>query len=820
MEDSVWELQSDVESAWADTLQIISDDFQNAIDTAISAFEKAVSGSYGSLDKMQQAFEQQQKIGDRYVSNYQKIYELSKLNRNITKSIDETDSIRGKQELVALQEEINALQKSDTELSKYDVEYLQKKYDLRLAEIALEEAQNAKSTVRMRRDSEGNYSYVYTADEDKTADAAQNYEDKLYEMQRHSQDYIDEMESQLIQNYMDMTEELAGLREEDFNSYEEFEAEKNRILEYYRSNHAYILDEMNKALINSNTTYNEDWLNYEGYNDKKLIADSNWRTQFSDTFTAQTTGYTTVAGALAVFDETTAPLMDNIAQGYKDWKTAAEEAFEIVGQEFDKFGGENGRLKTDIQNITTKLDDVDEAFGEWKSSAQSGFQDIIDEANSHIDTFRSSMSEYSGIISSLAKQLEAFFKLAATEVDAQAVTDATNEVVKTNQSGGDTGSESGSTNVEKNKATKVQQFLKNNFSEFSNLAVDGIYGSKTQAAATKYNGESAITGEALDLDDAYKMATQGVFLMRNDTNKDGKYSGDEVFKSFISEEQYQNWLNSSYDNEMEAEQYTKIGASSLGRMRPTKQTSTTPVEEGPKPFEPGARIAPTREDGMTYSVYEGLYGGLKTYKKYGVVENYSTIREKKTDLNGATGYWTGLMRKVGGYANSGSFFVDQSGENAVPSTQRQEDIDAATYYNNHPDERDGYYSKVYYLNYVDYPLKSFDTGGYTGSWDSSGRLAMLHQKEIVLNAHDTENFLAAVNIVRDIASAIDLRAAAYEHQLSSMAYAYSAGGVPQMLQQDVTIHAEFPNVRERSEIEAAFDNLINRASQFANRKNK
>jgi hypothetical protein len=35
---------------------------------------------------------------------------------------------------------------------------------LLLAEIALEEAQNAKSTVRLQRDSEGNFGYVYTAD--------------------------------------------------------------------------------------------------------------------------------------------------------------------------------------------------------------------------------------------------------------------------------------------------------------------------------------------------------------------------------------------------------------------------------------------------------------------------------------------------------------------------------------------------------------------------------------------------------------------------------------------------------------------------------
>jgi hypothetical protein len=88
--------------------------------------------------------------------------------------------------------------------------------------------------------------------------------------------------------------------------------------------------------------------------------------------------------------------------------------------------------------------------------------------------------------------------------------------------------------------------------------------------------------------------------------------------------------------------------------------------------------------------------------------------------------------------------------------------------------------------------QQFDTGGYTGSWGPSGRLAMLHQKEIVLNAHDTENFLSAINIVRDIASMIDLRAAAQQSALSMM-NAGSVAPMTQTLQQEVTIHAEFPN---------------------------
>jgi hypothetical protein len=56
-------------------------------------------------------------------------------------------------------------------LSQYELDIQKAKYDLLLAEIALEEAQDAKSTVRLQRDSEGNFGYVYTADQNKLAEA-------------------------------------------------------------------------------------------------------------------------------------------------------------------------------------------------------------------------------------------------------------------------------------------------------------------------------------------------------------------------------------------------------------------------------------------------------------------------------------------------------------------------------------------------------------------------------------------------------------------------------------------------------------------------
>jgi hypothetical protein len=53
----------------------------------------------------------------------------------------------------------------------------------------------------------------------------------------------------------------------------------------------------------------------------------------------------------------------------------------------------------------------------------------------------------------------------------------------------------------------------------------------------------------------------------------------------------------------------------------------------------------------------------------------------------------------------------------------------------------------------------FDTGGYTGKWGSYGKLAVLHEKELVLNAKDTENFLAGMGILDKIISIIDLHSA-------------------------------------------------------------
>ena len=50
-------------------------------------------------------------------------------------------------------------------------------------------------------------------------------------------------------------------------------------------------------------------------------------------------------------------------------------------------------------------------------------------------------------------------------------------------------------------------------------------------------------------------------------------------------------------------------------------------------------------------------------------------------------------------------------------------------------------------------VNHYDTGSYTGEWNSDdGRLAVLHQKELVLNKDDTSNFLDGINTIRDMSA--------------------------------------------------------------------
>lgn len=116
-------------------------------------------------------------------------------------------------------------------------------------------------------------------------------------------------------------------------------------------------------------------------------------------------------------------------------------------------------------------------------------------------------------------------------------------------------------------------------------------------------------------------------------------------------------------------------------------------------------------------------------------------------------------------------------------------------------------------------LTKYKTGGYTGIWEGGldaddGRLAVLHQKELVLNQQDTKNILDAVQIVR---STLDLA------KLSSLSpFTFGVGkisqGIGDRIEQRVEITAEFPAANSADDIRQALLGLSDAAMQYAYRE--
>ena len=87
----------------------------------------------------------------------------------------------------------------------------QLQYQLLLARIKLEESQNAKDTVRLTRDEDGNYAYRYTANQDKIDEAAQNYEDILQQINDTTAQRTSEIENQMLETMAWAKEQMAAI---------------------------------------------------------------------------------------------------------------------------------------------------------------------------------------------------------------------------------------------------------------------------------------------------------------------------------------------------------------------------------------------------------------------------------------------------------------------------------------------------------------------------------------------------------------------------------------------------------------------------------
>ena len=566
-QETMDEAQQQWLNAWQAALEKAQELYTQAIENIIKKFDESVSGLFGSLDYLQSAFDRANQVGDEYLKDFEKLYELNKLNRDIQKEIDDSNNIRDKQTLKKLQKEINDLQAQGVQLSQYDIDALRKKFELEQARQALEDARNNKSEVRLQRDANGNWGYVYTAAEDNVAAAEQEYENKLYEYQKLNDDYINELQSRVLEIQATYRDTLAEIYNDTTLTDEQRQARLNELNAWKEAELSYFEQQLSNALKNQQDTLD---LYYKLYGDSQAQLADSW-----EEITLKM-----LSGASSVEE-----YIENIRQAMLDMLKGSSDALE--------------QFHSDINNTD--------------AAAGVNTEDFAEQISQTIGEMGDRAKQTTEELHKLSAELLGEFKISLQEV----------------------------------------------------LSWEDQYAEKMKVAI-----------------DANEKFIQSI--------------NDMIARLVV--------LESS---------------------------------------NPELKVART--------VY---IDAEAKHEKF--VQDNGNIYDK--DWEQAKQNWNDYLSKY---------------------------------------------------------IAQFDTGGYTGSWGSEGRMAILDEKELVLNKNDTENFLNATSLLRTI----DLQTGLFSKGLGNIITPFIADMQQGVLDQNVHIDATFPNVTDHNEIEAAFDNLINKASQYANRKN-
>jgi hypothetical protein len=405
MNDAILDKEAQAMDYWRQSLEAATEAWNTAVTHIVDEFEDKVAGALGSLAELQEAFDRAAEVDDRYVDDYEKIYELSKLTRQINNDIDTSDNLHVKQELRDLAEEIAEIEASGVQMSKYDIENLQRRYELKKAELALEESKGAKSSVNMVRGADGSYSYVYTANEDDVEAAEQNYEDKLYAMQVANGDYINSLQEQIIQTQTECADAIRALQDDTSLSTEEYQAKVAEITAYYEGKLAYYNGELGKVLGNNKTLYEDDWMRYSEATGYKISTDENYVMSFEQTTLSILTGFTTMEEAQMTFNSNMETLLVELSGAYSTWQSEIDEAMQLAGTSVDTFGqdvdeavnGDGGIIEQSgaaAEKVQSMAETMIDAFGQtteaiaaWEEDWGSKIDAAIEKNNELIESY-------------------------------------------------------------------------------------------------------------------------------------------------------------------------------------------------------------------------------------------------------------------------------------------------------------------------------------------------------------------------------------------------------------------------------------------------
>lgn len=420
----------DAVSEWNDAIEAaienLQDKYLNAINEIMANLNDKVTNGKG-LEYVKEEWELINANAEQYLDTVNEMYEVQQLENKYLDAIDKTDSVSAQKKLNKLMEDELAYLEEKDKLTQYDIDRANKKYEIALKQIALEEAQQNKSTMRLKRDSQGNYRYVYTSDEDeisKLRDELAALENDLYNFDLEAYNANLEALYNAWEEYQQKMAEAAKINDpEERAAYELLINEQyGELINGLVQENSYIRTNlMDSAFTELAELYDQDKTNFTEMTDAEKEALMNdlvpqWNSSYQEMAD-------TIAGE-GGFADTCKDAWDQIKEATEDYEDSLDDLQENAGEDFEELA--DG--VDDVADATEDLINDNDALIDTYEQEAAAIQAVIDELQKLINKYKESKTE----AEAAAKAAKDYLTIEKEEAADAAAADNNNNVAKPN----------------------------------------------------------------------------------------------------------------------------------------------------------------------------------------------------------------------------------------------------------------------------------------------------------------------------------------------------------------------------------------------------
>lgn len=395
-------------SSAQEAMETAQDMYLQQIEKAVYEFGQAVSNGVG-LDLLQDKYDHYIEQNERYFDKVNEAYQVSAWYNKLQQDIDNTTNSAHKERLKALQEEINQ-RREGNKLSQYDLDILNAKYQVLQAQMALEDAQNAKDQIELVRDSQGNWNYQFTANQDDIANAQQNLLDAENDWYNIAKQQVTDVTGEIVSTWKECQDKIKDIYSDMTLTDEERSAQAQEIYKYYSEKIKYLEEEKqnaiadmteagNKNLIDNAIITGDTITDLTGITTeelKQLVADSG--ESIADILMKNSEQLKEIAGnntdLIDKFNNTYAKDLDDMTQNTTNFEDELRKLLDQAQRDFDNYkdkvqnvASETGTTLDNLAQETDKVSEATDQLRERGDEAKDTLWNMIDAAQNASDGY-------------------------------------------------------------------------------------------------------------------------------------------------------------------------------------------------------------------------------------------------------------------------------------------------------------------------------------------------------------------------------------------------------------------------------------------------